>query len=894
MTEKPKTYGWVNLHRHAEYSTFDGFGKNKHAAEHAANMGQKALGLTDHGVVNGLIEHYLACRENKINPILGSEVYFQPTFNQDKPSYHMCLFAKDMTGYKNLMKIITEANADCFYRKAIVTLDNLRKHNEGIICSTACIGGWPSQAIMKGKHDLARKRMAKLHKIFKDDFYVELMPYHVVENGVDLQYKVDCGLLEIIDECGYKGIITTDSHYIKREDYDSFQMVFKISGKQFDNDYSQRYMPSEREVASRFKKMYKRNPIPFLKNTAEIASKCHVSLEFEEKIPKIDFGEESDRMLRRLTREGLKSKGKWDQEHWDQAREELVVIGGLGFEDYFLMCWDIVKFARDNKIQYGHGRGSVCGSVVAYALNITSVDPLELDTVFERFLRPDKKSLPDIDLDFERDRRQEVIEYVYRRFEGRAALAATYGYYKVNNLTNDLCKVLEIPKEENEQIKQVLNQLYPELIHGTDVSYVDIMKNAFMKKIEMKYGFVKHFAKMCGQIRYIGKHAGGVAITYGEFTDYFAVIKAAGKLQCCYDLTNLGYLKVLKMDILGVNTLNVIADLESMTGHEFSEDMYKDADVMEHFKNGDTTAIFQFDKPQAKGILVQIEADNIQDVIAASSINRPAPLSMGIPKKFAEAKLEGHDETALASSYIPATYGCFIYQEDIIKIGRGLSDMPWKDIDMIMKGLKNVTGSTVTVRKSFESIKQNFISSALRKHPELKKRKPEVVELFELMTGGYLFNKGHAAGYALVAAQQMWYKHYFPLEFWCATLRHEDDEFKRKAYEVQAAHDGCIFLPAHINGTSNYEIVEFGGGLCIQRGLKHVKNIGPKAADDIEAHKPYLDKPDFEDRTTKRVVNARVVRVLEEIGAFEFNAKRKVNAVKRLNRQLITSNMQVR
>ena len=895
-----KEYGWVNLHRHSEFSMFDGFGKQNHAAKYAKDIGQTALGVSEHGSVSGLVEHYQACKKEGIKPILGCEVYFRPKFDREneehkkQKSYHMCLFCKDLKGYQNLMAIITEANANSFYRHPIVTYEILSKYKEGLICSTACIGGYPSRAILEGKPKLAKKRLLQLHKLFGDDFYVELMPYHVIQDGVDLQYKVDTVLLKLIDEFNLKGIITTDSHYIQKDEYDTFQLMFKIAGKQFDNDYSQRYMPTEKDVARRFYKMYNKNPVKFLKNTKELADKCNCELEFEEGIPKLDWGMESKKFLKKLTAKGLKRKGKWDKEHVEQCKKELDVIFELGFEDYFLLCWDIIKFALDNNIGYGHGRGSVCGSTVAYALNITDVDPLELGTVFERFLRKDKKKMPDIDMDFCSERRYEVIDYIYERYKGRATQIAVYGYYKVNNLTNDLAKVLEIPKEDADQAKKILLAMYPELVHGTDVVYEDIMSDKFMQELEDEYEFVKHFSRLCGQVRYLGKHAGGVAITTGKITDQFAVIKSGGAYQSCFDLSNLDYLKVLKMDILGLSTVTITKELEELTGVKYSDDMYKDQAVIEDFRNANTTGVFQFDKQGAKAVLELIKPDDIQDVIAATAMNRPAPLSMGMPQLYADAKEGNIVVHSLSSKYLPETHGCLVYQEDIIKLGKGLSDLEWSSIDKIMKGLKETTDMSKKVRAELKYIKVEFVEKAIEKHPRLKKKKKELEELFELMTGGYLFNKGHAAGYILLSVQQQWYKHYYPIEFWATTLKYEGDDRRRKAYEVAAAKDGVVIIPAHINGPADYEVVEWGGGRCIQRGLKLIKGIGPKASAEIEEKGPFIDKPDYDERTTKRICNKRVDRVLEEIGAFEFNTKKWRKAIIRENVALRNSTLVVR
>lgn len=503
-------------------------------------------------------------------------------------------------------------------------------------------------------------------------------------------------------------------------------------------------------------------------------------------------------------------------------------------------------------------------------------------------------------MDFEKERRYEVIEYIQRRFSGRAYQIAVYGYYKVNNLANDLAKVLEIPKDEITQAKKILEKMYPELPPGQDTQYEEIMTNKYLANMEFKYGFVKHFSKLCGQVRYIGKHAGGVAISCGQATEQFAIIKSTGKnagMQTCYDLSNLDYLKVLKMDILGLNTLTITEDIKNCTGIEYSEKMLEDKNTFENFKNGNTTGIFQFDKTQAKDILRLINADNIQDVIAATALNRPAPLSMGMHEQFADAK-HGNLTRTLASRYLKDTYGCIIYQEDIIKIGKGLSDISWNSIDKIMKGLKETTELGESIKKELESIRDEFVSKAIKKHPKLKSRKDELEELFELMTGGYLFNRGHAAGYGLLSAQQMYYKTHYPLEFWCMTLKNESDEYKRKAYEVSAVNDGCIIIPADVNSKKDYEIVEYGGGKCIKRGLRLIKGIGPKAAQIIEDNGPYKNRKVFysviENNVGFRIINKRVQEKLDNIKAFDLTDDEMRRKIVKENRYLKGSTLQIR
>ena len=894
-------HGWTNLHRHSEFSLFDGFGRQKDAARYAKELGLNALGISEHGSVSGLVAHYEACKDAGIKAILGCEIYFQPKFDKEKRYYHMCLFCKNKVGYQNLMRIMTTANIENFYRKPVVTLNSLKKHSEGLICSTACLAGIASSAILENDNKRALKRIRLLEQIFGDDLYIEIMPYKVTDdNGNDIQLKVDNVLLKICDKYNYKPIITTDSHFIKPEDYEAYQLMYKIGNRTIYADYSARYMPSENEVKKRFEKRHKRSAIPLLKNTAEIVEKCNVELDnlFVEDIPKVDYDEDSKVLIKRIIKSGLKAKGKWTREYIDRVKYELNIIFDLGFEDYFLLCWDIISAAKANDIGYGHGRGSVCGSIVAYAMEITDVDPIQQGTMFERFLRPGKHKMPDIDMDFESDRRQQVIDYIYDRYKGRAVQITTYGLYKSDNLINDLFRVREdLPREYIDVMKKEIKIVYPNIgaMGGIDIELETLLHNKKLKQINDETGVVDLFYKFYRQIRFMGRHAGGVAITCGKISDQFALIKVRDNYQSCFDLNHLHVLKVLKMDILGLRTVSIVKELERATGVKYDEKMLTDKATLEAFKNADTNGIFQYEKAGAKAMLELIKPTTFADVAVVSALNRPGPLSCGMPEQFANAKNNEGSSDYIAAKYLPETYGCFVYQEDILRICSQVGKLNWEESEMLMKGLDLNCDENIKKREEISGpggLKEKFVKNARKANKQYSSK--EYGDLFESMLNGYLFNKGHAVGYCLLSFQQMWYKVHYPFEFWLITLQNESDEQKLAVYETEASKAGIVILPPHVNGTANYGVVEMFGGKCISRGLTTIKGVGEKAAEAIAKNGPYLDKPDFEDKNEKRTCNARVVKALIDAGALEFNENVRKKQVITENRKIYHREIQVR
>ena len=492
----------VDLHRHDMFSRFDGFGKPSELAKLAKELGHSALATSNHGNTNGLVQTYDACMREGIKPILGVEGYFLPVYKPQQRGFHLCLFAKDLVGYRNLNAIQFDGEKQKYYNP-IWTFELLEKYHEGLICTTACIASYSSQCILKGKVDQAKKYLEKLQNIFGEDLYVEVQPYKVSEVGA--QEKINVGMIQLADELGLKCVLTSDSHRGRKEDFDTYLKMHLMDGHDrewVEGTYKERYMPAMWEMEKRFVKMHGKD----FNNAKALAKQMHNNLdELEAKVeenilgqlplqlPKVDSDLDSEKEIVRQIKDGLKKRGQYTKEYIQRCKEELDVIKTNGFIDYFLIVADYVNWAKNRGICVGPGRGSVCNCLVAYAMHITDVDSIRFNLDFRRFMRYDKKAFPDIDMDFEMDRRGEVIEYLINKYPGQSARVSSYGLYQVDNAINDLAKVCGLPtdktvddqevkahKETIREMKKVINKYKMEdgsidndgLLHGEDESLV--------------------------------------------------------------------------------------------------------------------------------------------------------------------------------------------------------------------------------------------------------------------------------------------------------------------------------------------------------------------------------------------------------------------------------------
>lgn len=918
----------LDLHRHTEFSTFDGFGKTNEVAKYAKEIGYNALGISDHGNMSGLVTHYFSCKEYGIKPIMGCEVYFMPKFKQTRTSYHLCLFVKNLKGYRTLNELVTKANEENFYYKAIIDFDMLEKNNEGLICTSACIGGAISQLLIKGKDKIAYNVAKRFKEVFKDDFYIEIQPYKLTEKG--LQEVINVKLIKLAKKLKIKCILTSDSHFINKEDFDTYLKMHEIAGhKDFGAQYEERYMPTEKELIKRFVRMHgsddelfddrseaRKFAIDCMKNLDEITNKVDDIILEELPLALPIFNEELDstKLLKLNIIRGLKKRGKYNKKYLDRCKQEFEVIKYHGFEDYFLMVQDYIRFAREAGIEVGPGRGSVCNSLVAYALEITDVDSLIFDLDFRRFLRKDKKKFPDIDMDFETSRRGEVIEYLVNKYENKAARICSYGLYRVDNLLNDLFKICGLKladkddPDKKEKDKDIV--IIQKAIKSKVKEYVDDETSAFnyeealfdeeIKYYNEKYdNIIKHFSKLYKKIRFFGTHAAGVAISGSNILNYTSIVRRSKEMHTTtYDLVDIEQINVIKFDMLGLRTMSILRELRNITNspHHFNYDLLYDENIYEEFRKANTDGIFQYEAKGAKNILMEIDADCYQDVIAASALNRPGPLSLGMVEEYAKEKKNVRENKELENidniffKYASDTYGTFVYQEQIMKVCTDLGEMSWADADKVMKFLKSGHGMTEKALKLKMQEEERLVNEFVKGATKNGVKEKDARDLFDKIMV-YSFNKGHAVGYGLVSIEQMYYKVYYNTEFWFVTLKYANEKDIPRL-SSKAVKDGCVILLPHVNGGANHKLTKIDGERCIREGTSTIKNVGLKAAQLIEEERTkngkFKDYDDFLDRIepNKRVINKRVIEALKENGALEFNKKIYFNRCQKYNSSL--------
>ena len=901
----------MDLHRHDEYSSFDGFGKAGELAKLAKELGHTALGISNHGNTNGLVQHYLACKENGIKPVLGCEGYFLPQYKEQHRGYHLCLFAKNAEGYHNLNALQYEGEKQKYYNP-IWTFKLLEEYHKGLICTSACVASYSSQCIKDNKNKLAIKYYKKMVEIFGDDFYIEIQPYKITDKG--LQEKINVANIKIAKQLGIKCILTSDSHRGAKDDFETYLKMHEIAGHDLDDieaTYKERYMPSDIEMGKRFVKMHEADfgdakglAKGMLKNLKEIEDKVDEDIfkDFQELLPK--YSKDSESLLKQKIKDGLTKKGKWDKKYQERVKQEFHVIKSLGFHDYFLIVSDYVNWAKSQGISVGPGRGSACNCLIAYALGITEVDSLLFGLDFRRFLREDKKKMPDIDIDFETSRRAEVIEYVVNKYKGHTARICSYGLYKVDNLINDLAKVCGLPtdkevddveKERNKKeivnIKKLCNQYIDE---DGKLDKKGMLADRESAMYNREYdNIITHFSKLYYKMRFIGTHAAGVAVTGGDILDYTALrVGKDGNIYTNYDLNDMENIHVIKFDMLGLSTMEEIGELRKSTGKTIVyDDIVKDKKVIDYFNHGNTEGVFQFDKKAVRDILVKIDCNCFDDIVAANAMNRPGPLSLKMPEAYAENKINIEEaKQSLYYDYTKESYGTVIYQEQIQQICVNVGNMSWGDADKVMKmigGQSQSEDAKAQFEKTKKEMHDKFCAGA--KQNGLTKQQAE--EMFNTMLV-YSFNKGHACGYSLISIEEMFYKVYYPTQFWFAKIKYAPNEDQYDKYCSYASKDGAVVFLPHINYSDvKMRIRKVEGEYCLQRGLAEIKGVGEKAAveivDERKKHGIFTSFDDFYDRCKSRVVNERVIRIIKEFGASEFNKKVFISRVTKYNSALL-------
>jgi len=903
----------IDLHRHDEYSVFDGFGKPSELVKTAKKKGYTMLSITNHGTVSGWVQHYKACKQEEMGCILGAEVYFKPVFTETRRPYHLCLYAKNFTGYKNINKILTEAENNKYYQ-ATVTFDILEKYSDGVICSTACVGSYTSQCIASDNTPLALKSLQKLKEIFKQDLYVEIQPYALHgTDGMGLQEKVNITLIKLAKQLKIKCILTSDSHYGDKSDFDTYLILNEIAGKDLahtTDTYKDRYMPNIDDLYYRFIELHQGDfkdvttlSREMCNNTDELGSKIEQNIldNLVLKMPKVDKvekGKTSKDTIIEAVITGLKKRGKYKDNYIKRCKEEIKVILTLGYEDYFLIVSDYVKFAKENKIAVGGGRGSCCNSLVCYALYITEVDSLLYNLEFRRFLREDRKKLPDIDLDFETFRRDEVIEYLTNKYPTQSAKVCNYGFYRVDNLVNDLAKVCNV--DDKSTISEIKGWIKTELMDEEQTTVKSLEQITSDKGLYYQYeaynkyynNIIKHFLKLNLKLRYIGSNASGVAITSGNIIDYTALRKDKnGNMFTYYDLADLNDINVIKFDILGLRTMSVISELRTLTGNtEFDDKHVNDKKLLQAFTNGETTGVFQFGTRTPTKLCEEIHVDSFMDAVAITSINRPASLKNKMHKQYKSNKEDAEAwKDTMYSRYTKDSHGCIIFQEQVMHICVNIGGLTWNEADIVIKLGNNAKSSSAWEKnvKNYEELNTKFLAGALN----YGMTRTQAQELFDSITE-YAFNKGHAVGYTLISFEEMYYKVYHPLEYWYTKIKYVQKEEEVRKLTEKAVFGGCVVFLAHVNysqvDTHLRNVKE--EGKCIQEGLRSVKGVGDLASKEIMKERMkngiFTSYDNFYDRCYGRVTNKRVVNALLESGALEFNHSIYIQRVTQYNRHL--------
>lgn len=898
---------FTHLHVHTEYSLLDGSSKIKEIVKRAKELGMDSLAITDHGVMYGVIDFYKAAKEAGIKPIIGCEIYVSPSSRFDKEAgvsddryYHLVLLAENDTGYHNLMKIVSKGFTEGFYYKPRVDYEVLEQYSEGIIALSACLAGEVARNLAKGNYEDAKKSALRYEGIFgKGNFFLELQ-----DHGIPTQKTVNAGILRLSRELGIELVATNDIHYIFEEDSVPHDILLCIQTqkKVSDNDRmkyegGQYYLKTEEEMAALFP--YAKEAI---ENTHKIAMRCNVEIEFGvRKLPRFqvpaEFYKETDddieaswNYLLHLCTEGLKKRyASVSKEEYEKLKErldyELSVIKNMGFIDYFLIVWDFINYAKRNGIAVGPGRGSAAGSIVAYTLEITDIDPIKYDLLFERFLNPERVSMPDIDVDFCMERRGEVIEYVIEKYgKEKVSQIVTFGTLAAKGVIRDVGRVLDMPYAEVDAIaKMIPNELNITLEKSLKMN--PMLKESYDNNSQIKY-LIDMSMRLEGLPRHTSMHAAGVLISSKAVDEFVPLSRASdGTITTQYIMTTLEELGLLKMDFLGLRTLTVIQNAVRMIKKSQNIDLdlknadYSDKAVYELIGSGKTEGIFQLESAGMKNFMKELKPDNIDDIIAGIALYRPGPMDF-IPQ-YIEGKNNAENITydcPQLEHILKPTYGCIVYQEQVMQIVRDLAGYSLGRSDLLRRAMSKKKESVM------QKERHNFVYGNEEEGIPgcIKNGISEEIanKIYDKMIdfAKYAFNKSHAAAYAVVAYETAYLKHYYPVEFMAALMTSFiENSSKVSQYIVICKNMGIDILPPDINKGERDFSVEDGK---IRYGLSALKSIGKGVIDSIVEERnergEFTSLNDFVVRLTGKEVNKRTIESFIKAGAFDsFGLKRR-------------------
>ena len=877
---------FVHLHVHTEYSLLDGFCRIDGLAKRVKELGQSAVAVTDHGVMYGAIDFYRACKREGVKPIIGCEVYVAPhgrTLHQkvhefDAESRHLVLLCRNEEGYRNLSYMVSQAFVEGFYIKPRVDMDLLRQHSGGLIALSACLAGEIPKQLMNGSYDRAKAVALELRDIFgEDSFYLELQ-----DHGIKEQALVNQGLLKIHRETGIPLVCSNDCHYLAPEDAESHDILLCIqTGKLVEDENRMRYEPRNFYVRSteEMERLFAAYP-DAVANTEKIAAACNLEFTFGKyHLPQfaVPEGETAQTYIRRLCEEGFRERYKAPPEDYRRQLDyELDMIEKMGFTDYFLIVSDFVRYAKSQGIPVGPGRGSAAGSMVSYCLHITDIDPMKYGLYFERFLNPERVSMPDIDMDFGDTRRGEVVDYVRRKYgEDRVAQIVTFGTMAARGAIRDVGRVLNMPYAEVDAVaKQV-----PAALHITLADALRLSKP--LKELYDEDPRVKKLIDTAqaleGMPRHASTHAAGVVITKNPVYTYVPLARNDESIVCQYSMVTLEELGLLKMDFLGLRNLTVLEDAVQMVKREdpdFSLADIPDDDqaVFDMLTAGKTSGVFQMESAGMTGVCVGLRPQSIEDLTAIVALYRPGPMD-SIPRFIAckhDPSLVSYKHPAL-EPILSITYGCIVYQEQVIEIFRRLAGYSLGQADMVRRAMSKKK------REQIERERQFFIyGDPERNIPGcIANGVPEDVAgaIYAEIDAfaEYAFNKAHAVCYAVVAYQTAWFKRYHPKEYMAALLTSVLDSTEKVSEYIGECKDMDIaLLPPDVNRSYDSFTVEEGG---IRFGLVAIKNIGRGFIQNMVRERrdngPFTGFQDFCERMYDYDINKRAVENLIRAGAFD-------------------------
>lgn len=883
-----KQKNFVHLHVHTAYSLLDGSAKISKLVDRVVELGMESIAITDHGNMFGVVEFYKECKKRGVKPLLGCEVYVTDGDYKEKTNKgewnlgHLILIAENYEGYKNLIKIVSEGYINGFYYKARVDYNVLKKYSKGIICLSACLGGEVQKKISNGEIETAYEK-AKIYKeIFgKENYFLELQDHLMEEQKI-----VNTELLKMSKELDIEVVATNDVHYIKREDNKVHDVLLCIqTAKTVDEEDRMRF-PSDEFYLKSYEEMLELFPEEALHNTVKIAERCNVELDFETlHLPEYKIPEgykDNKEYFRYLCNEGLKKKyGKVTPEIQKRLDYEIQVIEEMEYVDYFLIVWDFIKYSKDNKIEVGPGRGSAAGSVASYALDITDIDPLKYGLIFERFLNPERISMPDIDIDFCYERREEVIEYVIRKYGGdKVAQIITFGTMAARGAIRDVGRALDTPYGKVDKIAKLIPtdigmNIEKALKISTD------LKKEYDKDREVKE-LIDLAKSVEGLPRHTSTHAAGVVISKKPITEYVPLSKNGENITTQFTMTELEELGLLKMDFLGLRTLTVIRDAVNLIEKNYNIKLdinsldVEDKNVYEMFSRGETLGIFQFESSGMRQVLKELKPTEFENIVAANSLYRPGPMSQ-IPR-YIENKMNSEKIVyidKLLEPILNVTYGCMVYQEQVMQIVRDIGGFSMGRSDLVRRAMgKKKMDVMEEERKNFIYGKKNKdgiteIEGAVSKGIDEKIANKIYDEMIDFAK--YAFNKSHSAAYALVAFRTAWLKNYYPVEFMAALISSVMGNTSSVALYIQECKRLKIeILPPDVNESYYTFTVK---DKKIRFGMSAIKNVGKipinYIVEEREKNGKYKDFMDFCKRVKTNSLNKRMVESLIKSGSFD-------------------------